>query len=549
VSEGRAAQPYLAAALCIGLTLPFLAKPVHLDDANFLVLARGAALDPWRPHALQINWQGTTERAFDVLSNPPGIGWWLAPVYDQPVVVQHLWMLPWLGPLLLSAWSLGQRVARRGAEAMVLIGAAPATTLAACSLMPDLPLLSLSLSGMAVTLAGWARIGALLVGLGALFRFSALALVPVVALAAALAQPPGRRWMIAVQCAILAMLPSILLALHDLDAYGEVHLLAMVGFQSVSNDGDSLVHKAGAAVAMLGAALALPTLGGKRARLRGLVVGAALGALAGRWAGQGGGPLLWTTLCVGAGGAALEAARSSMRGLPRATARALGLWLLVGLGFLITLRFVAARYWLPFFAPAVLLPLKNAPVGRLRVALVLAPTLSLLLAVDDARLAWAQRHLAQWAADLRPQDRPVRFAGHWGWQHHLEGLGVRPLEDDALLPIGTVLLRSAVAWPQTPGPGCWRRLGQSALLPTPWLPRVHTVEGQANLHATMIAGEPPLPTFAPWGLGSDPYDVATAVQAKFCAVGEEAGPLPATALSSTALSSTALSSTPVPSTP
>jgi hypothetical protein len=124
---------------------------------------------------------------------------------------------------------------------MVLIGAAPATTLAACSLMPDLPLLSLSLSGMAVTLAGWARIGALLVGLGALFRFSALALVPVVALAAALAQPPGRRWMIAVQCTILAMLPSILLALHDLDAYGEVHLLAMVGFQSVSNDGDSLV--------------------------------------------------------------------------------------------------------------------------------------------------------------------------------------------------------------------------------------------------------------------------------------------------------------------
>lgn len=527
MSEGRGGRAWLAAALCLGLVLPFLAKPVHLDDANFLVLARGAALDPWRPHALEINWQGTTERAFDVLSNPPGIGWWLAPVYDQPVWVQHLWMLPWLGPLLLAAWSLGQRVARRGPEAMVLIGAAPATTLAACSLMPDLPLLSLSLSGMAVALAGWSRFGALVVGLGALFRFSALALVPVVALAAALAQPPGRRWMIAVQCAILALLPSVALALHDLDAYGEVHLLAMVGFQSVSNDGDSVLHKAGAAVAMLGGALALPTLGGRRARLRGALVGAGFGLAVGRWAAQGGGPLLWTVLCVAAGGAVLEAARRGMQGLPRAPARALGLWLLVGLGFLLSLRFVAARYWLPFFAPAVLLPLKNAPPGRLRVALLLAPALSLLLAVDDARLAWAQRHLAQWAADLRPQDRPVRFAGHWGWQHHLEGLGLRPLEDDAPLPIGAVLLRSTVAWPQSPGPACWRVLGTSALLPTPWMPRVHTAEGRANVHATFIAGEPPLPSFAPWGFGSDPYDVAEALQTRACARGEAPGPPPA----------------------
>ena len=526
MTRGRGRGPSLAAALCIGLVLPFLAKPVHLDDANFLVLARGAALDPWRPHALMINWQGTTERAFDVLSNPPGIGWWLAPVYDGPVWLQHLWMLPWMAPLLMGAYVLGQRVARRGPAAMVLIGAAPATTLAASSLMPDLPLLSLSLAGMAVVLSGGARIGALIVGLGALFRFSALALVPVAALAGAIAQPPGRRAAIAVQCALLAMLPSALLALHDLDAYGEVHLLAMVGFQGVSNDGDSILHKAGAAVAMLGGALALPTLGAKRARARGLVVGALLGLVCGRLAGQGGGPLLWTVLSAGAGGATLEASRAAIQGHPRANGRALALWLLVGLGFLLTLRFMAARYWLPFFAPAVLLPLKNAPNGRVRLAVVLAPVLALLLAIDDARLAWAQRHLAQWAADLRPQDRPVRFAGHWGWQHHLEGLNLRPLEDDAPLPIGAVLLRSAVAWPQSPAPGCWRALGQSAMSPTPWMPRVHTLEGAANFHAYMIAGEPPVPTFAAWGFGDDPYDTATASQARACAPGEAPGPLP-----------------------
>jgi hypothetical protein len=131
VSEARGLGPGAAAALCFGLALPFLTKPVHLDDANFLVLARGAALDPWRPHAVTINWQGTTERAFDVLSNPPGIGWWLAPFWDAPVWVQRAWMLPWLLPALLGAWVLGQRVARRGPEAMILICAAPSAALAA----------------------------------------------------------------------------------------------------------------------------------------------------------------------------------------------------------------------------------------------------------------------------------------------------------------------------------------------------------------------------------------------------------------------------------
>ena len=32
--------PLLAVLLSFGLSLPFLAKPVHVDDANFLMLAQ-----------------------------------------------------------------------------------------------------------------------------------------------------------------------------------------------------------------------------------------------------------------------------------------------------------------------------------------------------------------------------------------------------------------------------------------------------------------------------------------------------------------------------
>lgn len=60
-------------ALCLFSTLylPFAAKPVHIDDANFLMLAEGAARDPWRPQNIEINWSGKTEPAFDILANPP----------------------------------------------------------------------------------------------------------------------------------------------------------------------------------------------------------------------------------------------------------------------------------------------------------------------------------------------------------------------------------------------------------------------------------------------------------------------------------------------
>ena len=83
----------LPMVLLTGLALPFVNKPVHVDDANFLAMAKAAAADPWRPHDFLINWGGQTERAFDVLSNPPGIALWLAPVVDQPVLWMHLWML------------------------------------------------------------------------------------------------------------------------------------------------------------------------------------------------------------------------------------------------------------------------------------------------------------------------------------------------------------------------------------------------------------------------------------------------------------------------
>ena len=491
----------LVLLLLVGLSLPFLGKPVHLDDANFLVLARGALLDPWRPHAAPINWQGHLEPAFAVLSNPPGIAWWLAPVVDASDPIQHLWMLLWLPLAAWGAWTLGRHYADEGAAAAILIVGSPIAVLAAQSRMPDLPLLACTLAGMGGIVGGPVRRRwpwALVLGCAGLFRYSGIALVPLAALV-----PLTRRDVRgALLLGLLGALPLGLLALHDLSAYGEVHLLAMRGFQGVAETPRDVGRKLIASVAALGGAAVLPLLCWARPRggLLGLLVGVGLGWAGVVLSGQEGWAALGTLAFGGAGGAVIV---GSVR-LNDPKDVVLSAWLMGGLLFLFELRFTAARYWLPFFAPAVLLGLREAGPRAIRRAVLITPVLSLWLALDDLELARAQARLATEVAGMGTG----AFAGHWGWQHHLEARGWTAIEEDAPLRPGELFAWDEDAWPQVPAEPCLEgaiRIEISDRWPGP---RVHTREGAANLHASLIAGDPPIETYSPWGFGSDSLDAA-----------------------------------------
>ena len=494
----------MLAILLLAGTLPFLNKPVHIDDANFLTLARGAADNPWRPHAIEINWQGITQPAFDVLSNPPGIGWWLAGVVEAPIWVQHLWMLPWLFPMAWGAWTLGETFARRPLAAGILMGASPVAILAAHSLLPDLPLYACTLAGMAgVTRPGepnknpwkWA----LVAGCSALFRYSGIVLIPLVVLWGLL----QRTRRDAVVLGLAASVPIVALISHDLFAYGKIHILSMVEFQSVADTPRDIFRKLVATLSMLGGVVALPVLGWNRWKPTtiGVGIGAGLGVAAATLSQQSGNALLGTVVFAAAGGGVLA---SALR-LRRREDLWLSIWLVGGMLFLLKLRFVAGRYWLPFAAPAVLLPLQLAPRGLVRTACVLTPILALLLAIDDRELAVAQEA----AAITVSESGDGIFAGHWGWQHHLEARGWRPLEEDEPIPPDTLFAVSSVSWPQEAAPSCLTPLSRMEF-PDRWPgPRVHTREGAANIHAYLISSRPPVETTAPWGFGKDPHDVVT----------------------------------------
>ncbi|MCB9765879.1 MAG: hypothetical protein H6739_39260 [Alphaproteobacteria bacterium] len=484
-------RPLVSALLCFGLVLPFVGKPVHVDDANFLVLAEGAAADPWRPHAVTINWQGTTERAFDVLSNPPGVAWWLAPVVDAPVAWQHLWMLPWLALALFGAWRLGRAFAGDGVAGLLVLGTAPVVALAAQSLTPDLPLLACALAGVGGFLTSpkraWAW--ALVAGAAALFRYSGVCLIPLLLFAG---WQRGR-----LRAAALSAAPLAALLLHDLAAYGEVHLLAMTGFQSVSNTPREVLRKGIAALAMLGGVGVLPLLAPGRRGALGALAGAALG-LVGAWiSGHDGAQAAATVAFTAAGGAAFGSLR-----LSRPEDRLLAAWTVGGFMFLLTLRFTAARYWLPFLAGPALAALR-AGVGPRRLAAAIAVNALVALGVsfDDLEMArgW-QRVAAEVSARGSGQ-----FAGHWGWQRAMEAAGWRALEEGEV-PTGLFAVAWA-PWPQEPGAAaCLVPVDQWVIEDRFFGPRVHTAAGAANVHAFVVAGLPPTETYAPWTLSDEPYD-------------------------------------------
>ncbi len=497
--------PLLLVALFVS-TAWTLTRPPDFDEVNFLTLARGAVLDPWRPHDISLNWQGTTERAFDVLSNPPGIAWWLAPVVGLPVMAQRLWMLPWV---VLAAWGagrLGQRFLGSAGAGEVLVLTAPIVLLSASALLPDAPLLACCVAGMAGYLDAVERRErawpwALLLGAAALFRYSAVALWPLVLLWPLL----QRR---SVLPGLAVALPLGLLAAHDLHAYGQIHLLAMSRFQAVANTPLDWGHKAVAAVTMLGGVAALPVFKWRKAHL----VAAAVGAVAAySW-----GPV--AAIFGALGGAALAPALLALfddsDARPRPDRLFLAAWVLLGLALLLTLRFSAARYWLPFLPAALLLIPNDLPMWRITLGLALG----LGLTADGAWQARGVAALAEGAAALRTDAAAAagveagatgHFTGHWGWQGALEARGWTALEEGEAAAPGVLVAVPSEAWPQAVSMRCSEVLWEGvASAPSPLVPRGYSAAVSANLHANWIAGPPPARTVIPWWFADDPYERA-----------------------------------------
>ena len=472
-------------------------KPVHLDEANFLAMTQG---DFWKPHLIQINWEGVEQSAFDVLSNPPGMVWLLWPVKNLSIGWMRLWILPWSFLAIWGMWRCTE-YSSGSKQNLWLMLCSPIFVLSHNSLMPEMPLLACILVGWQGILWGQRSfLWALLLGCAALFRYSGLTMIPLL-MAWVWFRKPTEGW----KLLLAVCLPTILLYVHDMWVYGQWHFWHMLSFQQEQQSWSAIVHKLCALSSMLvlGGGI-LPNFRRRSGFVWGglslcvLMTGLLSASLTLEMS-----ILAWFSVPLGffcIGSFIYDSVKSRQFWLM--------CWLVGGFAFLLGLRFAATRYWLPFIVPYWLL-MHSDKSKRYWVAIM--GVISMHLAWDDAKLAQSQHNLAKQTVALcqtQYGERTGYFAGHWGWQYVLERHDWLPVEDDEKIPNSVCFSFSKSSWPQEVVNDCFdSTVKLQANYKNIGLPlRVHTIDGLANYHSYMISNRPPISTITPFGWGYDDWD-------------------------------------------
>jgi hypothetical protein len=455
----RRDRAVLALVVGVGL-LPFVAKPIHIDDPMYLWAAQQIAAMPLDFYGFEVNWYGFFEPMYAVNKNPPLVSVYLAGVgllTGWSVIGLHLGMLLPALALVLGSYSLARCWCRSPLLAALAGWMTPVALVSATTLMSDVLMAALLVWALALWVRGIETgrtrtlvAACVLMGLCPLAKYFGSVALPL-AIAYALAQQRGvGRWALylAIPIAFVAAYQGIMLWRYDWNP------LLDVGTYALAYDSKGRftpLERGWVGLAFAGGGLAtagmfVPWLLGRRGALAAAVVGAAALAALPLVGSIGDLPLLdasgvrWGLVVqlvlfpgVGLGLLALAARDLSQR--RDAAALTLALWV-SGVWFFCSFTnwTPTARAVLPM-APAVGILLARALEDRrgegslddlrlLRVPLLVGFGLSLAVAYGDTRLATtAEEAAAAIHARLRDVSGRVYFQGGWGFQHYMEARG------------------------------------------------------------------------------------------------------------------------------
>ena len=462
----------------VALYLPFAGKPFHIDDANFLDMARAIEFPFGVQEAYRHHMFGTRNEAFNpfLSTHPPGLPFFLklaaSCLGSYRELPLHLAFL--LFPLLLAVGTreLARRVgAPPGPSALAVLGSV-AVLPVGHTIMADLPATALWTAG---AMALWRGLeerrrgltlaGGLGIALACLFAYQVVLLTPLLLL---VVQPkvaaridsgkwrPSPAWLVALGASSLAVAA---LAWWHLGSSG-------VGTEILRGlRGDRLINKGLSIPVFLGLAFAPLVCGGltvarRRPWLAGVIALAASSAFLAGFSGSAysSRERLWLLTLALAG---LAGVYGFVRGLREISSRAcalfLGAWLGAVLLFnLALLPFGAARYLLPLVPAASVVLLRQFVGARLRAWLAAAAVASvgLLAALVDYQFASSYRDFAQ---ALKPAvgAAPIRvwFIGDWGMRYYMEREGFHYLTAQSNEPqLGdlVVIARAPAVWSPSP---------------------------------------------------------------------------------------------------
>jgi 4-amino-4-deoxy-L-arabinose transferase-like glycosyltransferase len=477
---------------CLLLLVPFLSKPLHVDDPMYVWSAEQIRSRPLDPYGFAVNWQATLLPMASEMQNPPLICYYLAAaisVLGSTANSLHLAMLlPSVG-LVLGTYQLARELGVRPLLAAAAMMATPVFLLSASTVMSDVPMVCAYVWAIWFWMAGLRRekvgmlwIAAALIAVSALTKYFGITLFPLLVGYALLhTRRPKIAWLLPL------LLPAALLTAYQLWTkhlyghgllFGAVHYATALRWSTNSNAGgistrllpilNGLSFTGACCCAVI--LLAFPRL--TRREKTGLLVSVALMtgiiALAKPWAHDGiasafpgsdirssflfaiqvglwsacGGGVLWLT------------ARSLWRDR-NADSALLACWIAGTFCFAVFVNWnVAGRSILPM-APAVAIlaarrwtrqqnetttttatttienESPNPALPWLPWAM-LAPAvaLALLVTAADATLARTSRDAADQICSNVAEDRRdhVFFSGHWGFQQRMQAAGCRAFD-------------------------------------------------------------------------------------------------------------------------
>lgn len=510
----------LVLLLWCGIALAFSGSAFRIDEPNMLAVARQIAAEPLDPYGFEINWLGSSEPAFNILSNPPLLPYWLAAwasIFGWTESAIRMAMLPFGILLLFSAMRLAGLFQAPPLWIAGALIASPVFVLSGILAMPDLPAAALATVALAGAIryaryGGWGPliVGILAAGAAPLFKYNAITLVAPLAV---LLIPAGER---RIGRAVLTAAPAIGALLWSgisLFWYGEAHVLASARFQAAGSD----TNVVAALLPLIGLAvvpLPLLTMGAERGgtwRAMLLLGAAAAGGMGGWLFGYP----TYAVVLVGVGTslgllALLRAGELVWPGeLHRLERLALAAWVLATLLLQFRLVLLATRYLLPVLVPLAILlwPGVRGSTRRRGIALAVLVVFALALALGDVR----QGNLYRDAMKRIRTDGRLLVDGHWGFQFYA-GLGGGEQVERGEIPVlqpNDVMVRASRAAPSgvrpVAAPGLALKTSRLELDPR-WVLRTIDCDG-ANFHATVIAGcEGVFFTHLPFAASSGPAE-------------------------------------------
>lgn len=473
---GLASAAFLTAWIVVQLF--FVPTAFRVDEPNIIAIARAIAGNAIDPYGFVINWIGEPQPAFEVLSNPPGLPYWIAgwaSLFGWSESSLHIACIPFSVLALFSFAVISSDRGLPGITAMTLMAGSPAFVVGSQVVMPDVPMLSFFVAAVALALrfqstgSRLAMIGAFsFAALTPILKYNGILLVPVLGTIALVW--PRRR----VLLLIVSTAPVLgLAAWSGLSwlKYGDAHLVASARFQSAGGVDvlTALLPILGIGILPIASIVAVrPEHLKPWQEMLFLGVAFLVWLASGLW-------VLWYPFLVALGFAA--ACTLGLRFLLFAGVRVassirtrrlwmlvLGVWILATIMFQYRLLFTATRYVIPLLPAALLMLFPSATSSRrFQAAAWTSVVLAFAVAVGDARTANVSREFVKTELASLARGGRLFFDGHWGFQHYTAEIGGRLLsksEDVSWLP-GDVVAIALNAFPSRKGP---ERAGRTAQL-------------------------------------------------------------------------------------